>query len=397
MDSEIRCSDIKAQRVGLEGVLRALDPERLDGSAAVRVLRELAQLKHVVAQAEGRVARRVDESRVWTRKGTKSAAQFVAKVTGTSVGTAATVLETAERLESLPVTAQAYATGRLSSVQAATIANAAIEVPDAEHELVTTAIDAPFASLRDHAQRVKARGTDLLERDRRIHAQRQLREWTDGGGAWHLSATGTGTDGARIMASLKTEAGAVFTEARRAGEREPQEAYAFDALVRLTTRDASSGAATSGPRAHVHVNVDAAALLATTGLPGATCEIPGIGPIPVQQAQRLLGDALLTVLVRKGVDVTTVAHHGRTIPTAVRRALEARDPECVIDGCPCRDNLEHHHLERWADTHETTLEGCVRVCPFHHDLITYDGYTLEALGDGTWALVAPATGERGPP
>jgi hypothetical protein len=394
--SEIGVSELRTLREGAAATLRAVDPERFDGGASVRALRELAQLKHVVAEAEGRMARRVDASMIWTRKGTKSAAQFVAKVTGTSVGTAATVLETAERLETLPIAAQAYKEGRLSAAQVATVANAAIDAPDAESDLVMTAKDAPLASLRDHAQRVKARGTDLLARDRRIHAERQLREWTDGGGAWHLSATGTGTDGARIMAALKTEANAVFDEARRAGQREPQQAYAFDALVRLTNRDGTATTKTSSPRAHVHVNVDAAALLAIQPLPGATCEIPGIGPIPVQHARRLLGDGILTVLVRKGVDVTTVAHHGRTVPTALRRAAEARDTECGIEGCPCRDHLEIHHLEDWARTHETTLDGVVRLCPWHHDLITYSGYTLEPIGDHVYRLVPPDE-ERGPP
>jgi hypothetical protein len=395
--SEIGVPELRVLREGVAATLRAVDPERFDGSAAVQALRELTRLGHLAAHAKGRLARRVDESKVWTRKGTKSAAQFVAKVTGTSVGTAATVLETAERLETLPVTAQAYQEGRLSPAQAATIANAATDVPDAESELVMTAIDAPFVSLRDHAQRVKARGTDLLERDRRIHAARQLREWTDGGGAWHLVATGTGTDGARIMAALTTEANRVFDDARRAGHREPSEAYAFDALVNLTTRDQSSTTTTktSSPKAHVHVNVDAAALLAMQPLPGATCEIPGIGPIPIQHARRLLGDSILTVLVRKGVDVTTVAHHGRTIPTALRRASEAQDPECVIDGCPCRDHLENHHLVDWVLTHETTLDGLVRLCPFHHDLVTYEHYTLEHLGDRVYRLIPPE--ERGPP
>jgi Domain of unknown function (DUF222) len=277
-------SEIRSGCVALEGALRELDPERLDGLAAVRVLRELARVEHVVAEAKGRVARRVDESKVWQRQGTKSAAHLVATLTGTSVGVAAGVLETAERLESLPVTAEAYAKGRLSSVQAATIANAAIEVPDAEHELVDCAIDGPFASLRDHAPRVKARGTDLLERDRRIHAARQVREWTDGEGAWNLSARGTGTDGARIMAALKSEADTVFKQARIDGQREPADAYAFDALLRLTTRDATT-TTTSGPRSHVHVNVDAAALLATKGLPGATCQIPRAASSPTNAAR----------------------------------------------------------------------------------------------------------------
>jgi hypothetical protein len=370
-------TEIRLQREALEGVLAALDPERLDGLAAVRVLRELARLEHVVAHAKGRVARRVDRSKVWERRGNKSAAHLVARVTGTSVGAAATVLDTAQHLESLPVTEQAYLEGRLSPVQA-------------ESELVDAAKDVPFASLRERAQRVKARGVDLLERDRRIHAARQVRQWTDGEGAWNLSARGTITDGARVMAALKAEADTVFTEARAAGRREPMEAYAFDALVRLATRDpGDTKGGSGGPKAHVHVNVDAGPLLELQGLPGTTCEIPGLGPIPVADARRLLGDALVTVIIKKGVDVTTIAHHGRTTPTAIRRAAEARDPECVVEGCPCRDQLDIHHLVDWAKSLTTTLAGVVRICPWHHYLVTHCDYTLEPIGDGVYRLVAP--------
>jgi tRNA(Ile)-lysidine synthase TilS/MesJ len=68
-------------------------------------------------------------------------------------------------------------------------------------------------------------------------------------------------------------------------------------------------------------------------MPGTTCEIPGVGPIPIEAARAYLGDALLTVVLKKGVDVLAIAHHRRTIPTAVRRTLEARDLECVNAAC----------------------------------------------------------------
>ena len=198
------------------------------------------------------------------------------------------------------------------------------------------------------------------------------------------------------MAALGAEADTVFKAARARGDREPLDAYRFDALRNLITRD-SAATTSSGPKAHVHVNVDAEALLSLKGLPGATCEIPGLGAIPVEDARTMLGDALLTVIVRKGTDVTTVAHHGRTVPTAIRRAVEARDPECVVEGCTVRDHLELHHLIPWAEQPVTTADGVVRVCPWDHDLITYSGYTLEPLDDGQYRLVAHPTSPNAAP
>ena len=77
----------------------------------------------------------------------------------------------------------------------------------------------------------------------------------------------------------------------------------------------------------VHVRVDHAALIRGRVEPGEICEIPGVGPIPVEVARRLAVDSILSVLVTDGVDVTTVAHAGRTIPAAVRRALRRARPD----------------------------------------------------------------------
>ena len=99
----------------------------------------------------------------------------------------------------------------------------------------------------------------------------------------------------------------------------------------------------------VHVRVDHGALLRGRVGPGEICEIPGIGPIPVAVARRLAVDSILSVLVTDGVDVTTVAHAGRTIPASVRRALIERDPVCVVPGCGLRDGLEIDHVEPFAE------------------------------------------------
>src|ERR1019366_10764903 len=88
-----------------------------------------------------------------------------------------------------------------------------------------------------------------------------------------------------------------------------------------------------GPSTMVHVRVDHAALQRGKVSPGEICEIPGVGPIPVEVARRLAADSILSVLITDGVDVTSVAHAGRTIPAGIRTALIERDPTCVVPGC----------------------------------------------------------------
>jgi 5-methylcytosine-specific restriction endonuclease McrA len=202
--------------------------------------------------------------------------------------------------------------------------------------------------------------------------------------------------------------------ARRAGVDEPRRALAADALVGLvgTSGDRSdpdpagargaSDADTAphrppGPSAVVHVRVDHAALMRGHAVGDELCEIPGIGPIPVEVARRLAVDSLLHVLVTDGVDVKTVTRAGRTIPAALRRALEERDPVCVVPGCDTRDRLEIDHLVPFADGGRTSLSNLARLCHWHHYLKTHHGHRLERVAhgdasappDGGWHWITP--------
>ena len=105
----------------------------------------------------------------------------------------------------------------------------------------------------------------------------------------------------------------------------------------------------------VHVRVDHPALVRGHLEPGELCEIPGIGPIPVEVARRLAVDSILSVLVTDGMDVMAVAHAGRTIPASLRRALIERDPMCVVSGCDDREGLEIDHVEPFGRGGETSL------------------------------------------
>ena len=55
--------------------------------------------------------------------------------------------------------------------------------------------------------------------------------------AWRLAAQGPPEAGARFMARLQPVIDAIFKATRAEGRREPVEAYAFDALMRLAEGD----------------------------------------------------------------------------------------------------------------------------------------------------------------
>lgn len=185
--------------------------------------------------------------------------------------------------------------------------------------------------------------------------------------------------GGEILAALEPYRERIFAQARAHGRREPYEAYAADALLALARSAANSASEADGsaPRATVHVRVDHAALVRGHVEAGETCEIPGVGPIPAATARTMAADAIVYGILTKGVEVTRVAHLGRRPTAAQRRALEARDPTCVVPGCEAREQLEIDHVTGWALTRTTKLDDRARLCSWHHHLKTHGGYRLE--------------------
>jgi hypothetical protein len=79
--------------------------------------------------------------------------------------------------------------------------------------------------------------------------------------------------------------------------------------------------------------------------------------------------------------VLNVGRKTRTIPPAVRRALEARDRGCRFPGCG-RRFCDTHHVEHWIDGGETSLRNCVLLCRFHHRLVHEGGWRIDWWGEG---------------
>ncbi|HEY7138155.1 MAG TPA: hypothetical protein VIB48_24075, partial [Acidimicrobiia bacterium] len=64
------------------------------------------------------------------------------------------------------------------------------------------------------------------------------------------------------------------------------------------------------------------------------CEITGLGPIPATTARELLGDAILELVITKGVDVLHVTHLGRGPTAAQRVALLWSSRAAASKGAP---------------------------------------------------------------
>jgi hypothetical protein len=119
-----------------------------------------------------------------------------------------------------------------------------------------------------------------------------------------------------------------------------------------------------------------------------TCEIAGFGPVPVNRARELLGDAVLKLVLTRGRDVVSTVHLGRGPNTAQKVALLWSTPTCIVRGCVAR-RLQHDHRNPWSNKQETWLGNIDDHGEHHHMLKTRFGWAL-VEGTGKRDMVPPS-------
>ena len=152
-----------------------------------------------------------------------------------------------------------------------------------------------------------------------------------------------------------------------------------------------------------------AATLAEEGEPGLS-ELEDGTRISAATARRLACDASRVEVRHKGLgsgddpadslfggracgrargSVLDVGRKTRTIPPALRRALDARDRGCRFPGCGLRFT-DAHHIVHWADGGETKLDNTVLLCRVHHRRVHEGGYTVCIDRDGQVVFFTPS-------
>jgi hypothetical protein len=120
----------------------------------------------------------------------------------------------------------------------------------------------------------------------------------------------------------------------------------------------------SADRDQVVVHVDAETLHERS--PGR-CEIEHGPSIPIETARRLSCDAsLIRVVENEKGEPLNAGRKTRSIPAAIRRALNSRDAGCRFPGCTHQRYVDAHHIAHWADGGETKLTNLVSLCRLHH-------------------------------
>lgn len=149
-EAVIGVAEIRAQ---LSSVVRALEPDAVALRDALPLWEDFDAIERLAAAGKTLMARRVEQSRAWARAGHRSAAEFMADRSGSSVGAARTQLETSQKLGQLPATEQRLRNGAMSGAKVAAVVVGASANPKAEQRLLDRAERSSLKELCDEALR----------------------------------------------------------------------------------------------------------------------------------------------------------------------------------------------------------------------------------------------------
>jgi hypothetical protein len=340
----------------------------------------------------------LDRRRGWAEWGVKSCAHWLNWKCGIGLGAAREKVRVAHALDKLPRITTAMAEGRISYAKARELTR----VADATNEDYLLGI--ALCGTASHVEQVARgfrRALDAAELTREVIQQRDQCLWFF-----------TEPDGSMaIRGRLPAEVGALFKKALEAAEDSlpvPKNVPAgtfFDtvstddlrrprvrrvqALATMAESFLASGPQelSGGERQQIVVHVDAETL--KHGHAGR-CELEHGPAIAAETARRLSCDASLIAIIEnsKG-EPLNVGRKTRTIPPAIRRALNARDKGCRFPGCSFKRNVDGHHVQHWAQGGETKLTNLVTLCRFHHRLVHEGQVVIQTLDDGAFRFVKP--------
>ena len=116
--------------------------------------------------------------------------------------------------------------------------------------------------------------------------------------------------------------------------------------------------------------------------------VSGPGGVASALRRALLGAQL------NGKSVPLDVGYSDHIPEAIRRAVIRRDKHCAWPaGCdrpPAVSDV--HHIKHKKDGGKTSVDSCILLCNYHHDICIHRwGWEIELLPDGS----ARATGPQG--
>jgi hypothetical protein len=159
-----------------------------------------------------------------------------------------------------------------------------------------------------------------------------------------------------------------------------------DALERLaeTFLGGMSTSASGGDRYLINIHTEADVLPADGE--GTHAECDDCGRVSAETSRRMACDASVVKWQEdENGEPLSIGRKSRTIPPAIRRALQKRDGGCRFPGCTATRFVDAHHIVHWADGGETAMENLALLCKRHHRLVHEGGFGVHVgAGNEIW-------------
>jgi hypothetical protein len=370
--------------------LRIRDLGAVSDDELASYLDDLEHTDRFVDAERARALAELERREVVGRDGHLSVASWMVARHGVAPSTAAGHVRMARALEQMPVTADALASGEVSSAAVSLLASAQDAAPEqferAEGALVDAARSLPVMKLRDAVARWRetANAERAAEDEERRFERRRLDLSATLEGMVRLDGELDPVTGQTVITALRAVEDADVRAREGSGaedSRTPAQRRA-DALGEVCRQwlDLAERPVVSGERPHVVVTMDLESL---EGRVRRRCELEDAGPITSETARRWACDANVTrVITDAASQPLDVGRKTKVVPPALRRAVAVRDGGCVFPGCGRPSSwCDAHHVRHWADGGSTSLANLVLLCRRHHRLVHHRRFTVEMTNE----------------
>ncbi len=360
--------------------------------------------------------RSFDERGGWLKWGSTSCAEWLHWRCDLSLSAAREKVRVAHALNLLPEISAAFATGRLSYSKA----RALTRVADAhnEAELLSFALQVSAALVEQRCQQLRNVTSESTRIARRAHERRSLSAFRNGQkntmtvtvelpleeGELLLNTLDRvleqGSQSADASTSYRArQADALIALCRDAhtpeqsrkdvtegesctvnADKSLRGGIGMDNVSQTTTsrssRNAAKAASSTTPY-QVIIHTDASALSGRHTEDPSSEGSAARSDLPVETVRRLCCDGNVVPISNdaKGHPLH-IGRNRRTVSTALKRALLARDRHCRYPSCSHARFVDAHHIEHWAHGGETSLENLMLLCSHHHRLVHEGGFQI---------------------
>ena len=253
------------------------------------------------------------------------------------------------------------------------------ELPLEDGELILTALDQVLARVSDAADAsssYRVRQADALVQ----LCRERLSEPPRAGGE---SESADSSDVQSLRGGIEVDDVAQASAAKsRSADGDPER----QRLAAHNDGPLGSGSRSTGDAYQVVIHTDATAVSGEADSESSTSR----SDLPSETIRRLCCDGNV-VPISNGADGNPlhVGRRRRTVSTALKRALLARDRHCRYPGCTHTRFVDAHHVQHWAQGGETCLENLMLLCGHHHRLVHEGGFQIVVDKDGRHAFRRP--------